>query len=116
VSLWRKSLNDCHFTDCHFTDCHFTDCHFTDCHFTDCHFTYRHFTDCHFTYRHFTDCHFIVYKGGEETSCVCRRLLSKSEYPFRVAHQHFIVEQKEGETGLLPERPRARVCVRLCVA
>ena len=41
----------------------------------------------------------IVSKGGEETSCVRRRLLSKSEYPFRVAHQHFIVERKEGETG-----------------
>ncbi len=42
---------------------------------------------------------FIVSKGGEETSCVLRRLLSKSEYPFRVAHQHFIVERKEGKTG-----------------
>jgi hypothetical protein len=41
----------------------------------------------------------IVSKGGEETSCVRRRLLSKSEYSFWVAHQHFIVEWKEGETG-----------------
>jgi hypothetical protein len=41
----------------------------------------------------------IVSKGGEETSCVRRRLLSKSEYPFQVAYQHFIVERKEGETG-----------------
>jgi len=41
----------------------------------------------------------IVSKGGEETLCVHRRLLPKSEYPFRVAHQHFIVEWKEGETG-----------------
>jgi hypothetical protein len=41
----------------------------------------------------------IVSKGGEETLYVCRRLLSKSEYPFCVAHQHFIVERKEGETG-----------------
>jgi hypothetical protein len=43
--------------------------------------------------------HFIVSKGGEETLYVRRRLLSKSEYPFWVAHQHFIVERKEGETG-----------------
>jgi hypothetical protein len=42
---------------------------------------------------------YIVSKGGEETLYVRRRLLSKSEYPFLVAHQHFIVEGKEGETG-----------------
>jgi hypothetical protein len=42
---------------------------------------------------------YIVSKGGEETLYVRRRLLSKSEYPFWVAHQHFIVERKEGETG-----------------
>jgi hypothetical protein len=41
----------------------------------------------------------IVSKGGEETLYVHRRLLSKSEYPFWVAPQHFIVERKEGETG-----------------
>jgi hypothetical protein len=41
----------------------------------------------------------IVSKGGEETLYVCRCLLSKSECPFWVAHQHFIVERKEGETG-----------------
>jgi hypothetical protein len=30
---------------------------------------------------------------------------------FSVAHQRFIVERKEGETGYLPERPRERECV-----
>jgi hypothetical protein len=41
----------------------------------------------------------IVCKGAEETSVVRRRLLSKSEKSFSDVHQHFIVEQKEGETG-----------------
>jgi hypothetical protein len=50
-------------------------------------------------YRTLVACTIIVYKGGEETSCVRRRLLSKSDCPFRVTHQHFIVERKEGETG-----------------
>ncbi len=42
----------------------------------------------------------ILYvKEQKRLLCVRRRLLSKSEYPFQVAYQHFIVEQKEGETG-----------------
>ncbi len=41
----------------------------------------------------------LCVKEQKTLSCVRRRLLSKSEYPFQVAHQCFIVEQKEGETG-----------------
>ncbi len=41
----------------------------------------------------------IVFKGGEETFVCPQTFIVKIRIPVLGQHQHFIVEQKEGETG-----------------
>ncbi len=45
---------------------------------------------------------YLLYVKEEKRHLYVRRLLlSKSEYPFWVAHQHFIAKRKEGENRLV---------------
>ncbi len=53
---------------------------------------------------------FIVSYGGEETSCVCRRLLSKSEYPFLGRTSTFY---RRGNRLVARETEREGVCATL---
>ncbi len=52
----------------------------------------------------------LYVKEQKRLLCVRRRLLSKSEYPFSVAHQQFIVERKEGKQASC-QRDRKGECV-----